>query len=386
MTNYTEERIRLKMGKTSKQKSFYVVKTKTVMYLYLYAHIVIVLMCIFGNMLLHIISNINTDKVNDINSIIEITNKKELKEITSQHGTFDVFITGKVTTFSNIKNDELGKDLLYLKETTYDNESGEQVGEEKVEKADFFKIYDMSINANKIMLLEPSITSTKIENGKRIEYSAISKGTEVIIQGTIENGMLNDGAKLYTTSTLNDIKEHMDTTSNPELFLVLWIILGMLLVFTPLIYVTTRNSFKYNEKRVKKTTGEAVKSDDARDIMRHVNQHVRNRDYFRLNELDSTEAQLSIMDNCKRNDDVTDKLSETRDILKGIPDETIKEALSDGPDIIPANNRPPRQPRVKGGNGNYNSNRKSNNRNYNRKQPTKQQSRKDNRNGYKESN
>lgn len=385
MTNYTEERIRLKMGKTSKQKSFYVVKTKTVMYLYLYAHIVIVLMCIFGNMLLHTISNINTDKVSDINSIIEITNKKELKEITSQQGTFNVFITGKVTTFSNIKNDELGKDLLYLKETTYDNESEEQVGEEKVEKADFFKIYDMSINANKIMLLEPSITSTKIESGKRIEYSAISKGTEVIIQGTIENGILKDGAKLYTTSTLNDIKEHMDTTSNPGLFLVLWIILGMLLVFTPLIYVTTKKSFKYNEKRVKKATGEAVNSDDARDIMRQATQHVRNKDYFRLNELDSTEAQLSIMDSCKRLDNITDKLSETRDILKGIPDETIKEALSDGLDTIPANNKPPRQPKVKGGNRNYNSNKKPNNRNYNRKQPTKQQ-RKDNRNEHKESN
>lgn len=381
MTNYTEERIRLKMGKTSKQKSFYVVKTKTVMYLYLYAHIVLVLMCIFGNMLFHMISSINTDKVSDINSIVTIDNKKDLKELLSQQGKFDVFITGKVTTFSNIKNKELGKDLLYVKETTYDNDSGEQVGDEKVERADFFKIYDMSINASKIMLLEPSITSTKIENGKRVEYSAISKGTEVIIQGTIENGMLKDGAKLYTTSTIEDIKGSMDTTSNPGLFLVLWIMLAMLLVFTPLLYVTNKNSFKY----VKRSTGAPIKGEDVREITRQTNQHARNRDYFTLNELDTEEAQLSIMDSCKRIDNISDKLSKTQEVLRGIPDETIKKALSDGPDVIPANNKPPRQPKVKGGNRNYNSNKKPNNRNYNRKQPANKQ-RKDTKNEHKETN
>lgn len=325
------ERTMVAMRKTKTNKNATTkeaIHTHVVFCMYTYSFFMLLAMLILGHVIYGTIININDNKISDINSIVEIDNKKDLNAVTSQQGTFEVLISGKISTYGTIKNKELGKNLVYVRQTTYNNESGEQVGEDIVKKSDFVNIYDMNFNANKLMLLEPSITSTKIENGLRTEYSAISKGTEVTIQGTIENGVLRDGARLYTTTTVDEIKKGMDTSSNPNYFVVMWTILTVLLIYLPMFIVTKKMSFKHTEK---------PKS----------NRMPTPREYIEK----KPEIEIHNHDDDFSTKDISD----------------ISEKLKSNNPMYDT----PRQPKPKGGNSNYNNTKKPTTKNYNRKQPVK---------------
>ena len=237
------------MGRTKNKKKMAtkkMVQTRVVFSMYAYSLFMLLLMLVLGTVIYNTIDGINDTKIDDINNIMVIDNKKEFKSISSQQGTFDVLITGKITTYGSIKNKEVGTNLVYLRETTYNNESGEKVGEEVVNKSNFIKIYDMNFNTNKLMFIEPSTKTTKIENGLRTEYESVPKGTVVTIQGVMENGILKNGAKLYTTTSVDDVKKMLDTSSNPHQFIIMWILLTLILIYVPMV-IGTKMSARRNK-------------------------------------------------------------------------------------------------------------------------------------------
>ena len=227
------------MGKKIKStKKTQQISTKTAAWLQVYSITMLVVMTLIGCILFDVIAAKDDDRNSDVNSIIEITNKDELTDIMDKQGSYDVMICGKASTYSPIKHENVGNSLLYIKTITYDD-SGET---EETDRVEFIRIYGSSFSTKSMMFLEPNIVTNAIKNDKKIEYQAVTSKSDVVIHGRIENGVLQQHAKVYTNISSSELKQSMNIDTTGREFFIIWEIMVLVFTIVPVIYILIKRS------------------------------------------------------------------------------------------------------------------------------------------------